>query len=116
VLQFPVHSLLSFPSSQRIIVVGPLFCFLNYIRFAKSAGSDTCSGSMASNDMLYNGCSFVAGLFLLEWGADSFIDHTVIVAKRLGLSPTLVSLLTAGGEWEEVCLNSVSQESNGSDT
>ena len=52
----------------------------------------------------FNACSFVAGLFMLEWGADKFIDHTVVVAKRLGVSPTLVSLLTAGAEWEEVSL------------
>jgi Ca2+/Na+ antiporter len=57
---------------------------------------------MALDTLLFNACSFVAGLFLLEWGADSFVDHSVVVAKRLGISPTLVSLLTAGGEWEEV--------------
>ena len=53
----------------------------------------------------FNGAAFVAGLFLLEFGADKFIDHTAIVARRLGVSQTLVALLTAGAEWEEVgCL------------
>jgi len=58
---------------------------------------------MATTDgLLFNTASFVAGLFLLEYGADKFIDHTAIVAKRLNVSPTLVGLLTCGAEWEEV--------------
>jgi hypothetical protein len=52
--------------------------------------------------LLFNISSFVAGLFLLEYGADKFIDHTAIIAKRLNVSPTLVGLLTCGAEWEEV--------------
>ena len=50
----------------------------------------------------FNAAAFVAGLFVLEFGADKFIDHTAIVARRLGVSQTLVALLTAGAEWEEV--------------
>lgn len=50
----------------------------------------------------FNAAAFVAALFLLEFGADKFIDHTAIVARRLGVSQTLVALLTAGAEWEEV--------------
>ena len=50
----------------------------------------------------FNACASIASLFLLEWGADRFVDHTVIVAKRLGVSPALIALLTAGAEWEEV--------------
>ena len=50
----------------------------------------------------FNASAFVAGLFLLQFGADRFIDHTAIVARRLGVSQTLVALLTAGAEWEEV--------------
>lgn len=46
--------------------------------------------------------ALIAGLFLLEFGADRFIDHTAIVATRLGVSQTLIALLTAGAEWEEV--------------
>jgi len=53
--------------------------------------------------LLFNISSFIAGLYLLEYGADKFIDHTAIVAKRLNVSPTLVGLLTCGAEWEEVC-------------
>ncbi len=52
--------------------------------------------------LLANGGAFIAGLFLLEYGADKFVDHTAIVAKRLNVSPTLIGLLTCGAEWEEV--------------
>lgn len=51
---------------------------------------------------IFNSGAFIAGLFILEFGADRFIDHTAIVARRLGVSQTLVALLTAGAEWEEV--------------
>lgn len=58
---------------------------------------------MANADvLLFNISAFIAGLFLLEYGADKFVDHTAIVAKRLGVSPTLIGLLTCGAEWEEV--------------
>ncbi|OBT53055.1 hypothetical protein VE04_07546 [Pseudogymnoascus sp. 24MN13] len=52
----------------------------------------------------FNGSAFIAGLFLLEFGADRFIDHTAIVATRLGVSQTLIALLTAGAEWEELAV------------
>lgn len=58
---------------------------------------------MAQADVVaFNIATFLAALFLLEFGADKFIDHTAIVARRTGLSETVVGLLTAGGEWEEV--------------
>ncbi|KAL5116588.1 hypothetical protein ACEQ8H_005466 [Pleosporales sp. CAS-2024a] len=41
-------------------------------------------------------------LFLLESGADKFIDHSAIVARRTGIPETIVGLVTAGGEWEEL--------------
>jgi Ca2+/Na+ antiporter len=50
----------------------------------------------------YNVAVFIATLFLLEFGADKFIDHTTIVAHLTGISETIVGLVTAGGEWEEV--------------
>jgi Ca2+/Na+ antiporter len=63
---------------------------------------------MANVDSLvFNIASFIAGLFLLEYGADKFIDHTAIVAKRLNVSPTLVGLLTCGAEWEELVVIAV---------
>jgi hypothetical protein len=59
---------------------------------------------MASEELLPFGIgSFLAALFPLEFGADKFIDHTAILARRIGVSETIVALLTAGGEWEEVC-------------
>jgi Ca2+/Na+ antiporter len=58
---------------------------------------------MADADVIvFNVATFLAALFLLEFGADKFIDHTAVVARRTGLPETVVGLLTAGGEWEEV--------------
>ena len=62
------------------------------------------------DSICFNAGAFIAGLFLLEFGADCFINHTAIVARRLGISQTLIALLTAGAEWEEV------PSSNGADT
>jgi Ca2+/Na+ antiporter len=57
---------------------------------------------MPSADVLvFNISCFIAGLFLLEYGADKFVDHTAAVAQRLNVSPTLIGLLTCGAEWEE---------------
>ena len=52
--------------------------------------------------LIFNVGVFIAAVFLLDYGADKFVDHTAVVAKRVGVSPTLVALLTAGAEWEEV--------------
>jgi Ca2+/Na+ antiporter len=58
---------------------------------------------MANADVVaYNISVFITTLFLLEFGADKFIDHTTIVAHRTGISETIVGLITAGAEWEEV--------------
>lgn len=58
---------------------------------------------MANGDIIaFNVASFICALFVLEFGADKFIDHTVIVARRTDVSQSLISLLTAGAEWEEV--------------
>ncbi|XP_014553585.1 hypothetical protein COCVIDRAFT_107319 [Bipolaris victoriae FI3] len=60
---------------------------------------------MANADVVtYNIAAFIATLFLLEFGADKFIDHTAVVARRTGISETVVGLLTAGGEWEELAV------------
>jgi hypothetical protein len=55
------------------------------------------------DNVFFNIAAFIAGLFVLESGADKFIDHTAKVAARLRVPPTLIALLTAGAEWEEVC-------------
>ena len=58
---------------------------------------------MANGDLTaFNVAAFICGLFVLEFGADKFIDHTAIVARRTGISQALIGLLTAGAEWEEV--------------
>ncbi|KAF2034856.1 hypothetical protein EK21DRAFT_107485 [Setomelanomma holmii] len=60
---------------------------------------------MANADVLtYNISTFIAALFLLEFGADKFIDHTAIVARRTSIPETLIGLLTAGAEWEELAV------------
>ncbi|KAB5585390.1 Sodium/calcium exchanger protein-domain-containing protein [Coniochaeta sp. 2T2.1] len=59
------------------------------------------------DSLLFNIASFIAGLFLLQYGADKFIDHTAVVARRLNVSPTLVGLLTCGAEWEELVVIAV---------
>ncbi|KAF5666067.1 hypothetical protein FHETE_6368 [Fusarium heterosporum] len=50
----------------------------------------------------YNVAAFISTLFLLEFGADKFVDHTAIVARRTGIPDTVIALLTAGAEWEEL--------------
>ncbi len=45
---------------------------------------------------------FLVGLALLERGADWFTDAAAALATRLRAPQTLVGLLTAGGEWEEL--------------
>ncbi|KAF5687828.1 sodium calcium transporter [Fusarium denticulatum] len=58
---------------------------------------------MANSDAIaYNAAVFISTLFLLEFGADKFVDHTAIVARRTGIPDTLIALLTAGAEWEEL--------------
>lgn len=52
--------------------------------------------------LLFNVAAFICGVFVLDFGADKFIDHTVIVGRRLGISQTLIALLTVGAEYEEV--------------
>ncbi|KAI8819307.1 Sodium/calcium exchanger protein-domain-containing protein [Fimicolochytrium jonesii] len=50
---------------------------------------------------------FVAGIVLLEKGADKLVDSLAIVAKRFGVSQTTIALLTAGAEWEELAVVTV---------
>jgi cation:H+ antiporter len=45
---------------------------------------------------------FLVGLLCLERGADWFVAAVAALAKRLRAPETLVGLLTAGGEWEEL--------------
>ena len=54
------------------------------------------------DNIFFNIAAFIGGLFVLEFGADKFVDNTAKVAARLRVSPVLIALLTAGAEWEEV--------------
>jgi hypothetical protein len=71
-----------------------------------TASRDIChelAAAMANADVVaYNVAVFISTTFLLEVGADKFIDHTGIVARRTGISETIIGLVTAGAEWEEV--------------
>jgi Ca2+/Na+ antiporter len=55
--------------------------------------------------LAFNVAAFISALFLLEYGADAFVDHAAVIAKRTGIPPTIIALLTAGAEWEEVRLS-----------
>lgn len=55
-----------------------------------------------TQSFIYHISSFICGLFVLEYGADKFIDHTVVLAKKLNVPEGILALLTAGAEWEEV--------------
>ncbi|KUJ08134.1 uncharacterized protein LY89DRAFT_711879 [Mollisia scopiformis] len=55
-------------------------------------------------NFVLNCCAFVAGLYLLHYGEDLFVDHLGIVAKRFKIPETLVVLLTVGAEWEELAI------------
>lgn len=58
---------------------------------------------MANGEVIaYNVASFICAILVLEIGADKFIDHTAAVARRTGIPPSVIALLTAGAEWEEV--------------
>ncbi len=58
--------------------------------------------AMDWNVICFNTATFIAAVVLLDIGADKFVDHTAIIARRFGVSATLIALLTAGAEWEEV--------------
>ena len=45
---------------------------------------------------------FIAGLVVLQVGADGFTDRARELAERAGVSETLAGLLTVGIEWEEL--------------
>lgn len=54
------------------------------------------------SSIAYNVAAFISTLFLLEFGADKFVDHAAITARRTGIPDTVIALITAGAEWEEV--------------
>ena len=54
--------------------------------------------------IFFNIGAFICAVVVLDNGADRFIDHTIIVSKRLQLNDTLITLLVAGAEWEELAV------------
>ena len=52
--------------------------------------------------LLYPLCTFLLSLYTLEHSTSLFINSTARLAHRLRVSETLISLLTAGAEWEEL--------------
>ena len=50
----------------------------------------------------FNIATLIISVFVLDYGADKFIDHTVIIGRRLSIPQTVIALITAGAEWEEV--------------
>ncbi|OCK86081.1 Ca2+ transporter [Lepidopterella palustris CBS 459.81] len=58
---------------------------------------------MANPDIVaFNIATFISTFFLLEFASDKFVDHTAVVASRVGVSQAVIALLTAGAEWEEL--------------
>jgi cation:H+ antiporter len=53
-------------------------------------------------DILLAIAAIAAGLFLLEVGAERFTGAIAALARRLHAAESVVGLLTAGGEWEEL--------------
>ncbi|KAK4948621.1 hypothetical protein LTR10_012625 [Elasticomyces elasticus] len=56
----------------------------------------------STNALLYPLCTFLLSLYTLEHSTSLFINSTARIAHRLRISETLISLLTAGAEWEEL--------------
>ncbi|KAJ5151792.1 hypothetical protein N7492_010087 [Penicillium capsulatum] len=54
--------------------------------------------------LCFNVATLIAGVFVLDYGADKFIDHTIVVGRRLGISQTVIALLTVGAEWEKLAV------------
>ncbi|EPQ29469.1 uncharacterized protein PFL1_03224 [Pseudozyma flocculosa PF-1] len=52
----------------------------------------------------YPAAVFGAALILLERSADQFIDQVAHLARVTSVSPSLIAILTAGAEWEELAV------------
>lgn len=50
-------------------------------------------------------------LALLEWGADAFTDGVAAIGEETGVPETLIGLLTAGIEWEELAVVAIAAAS-----
>ena len=59
---------------------------------------------IATETLVFNIGVFISGLFLLEKGANIFVDNTALLASSLKIPSVLIALLTAGAEWEELAV------------
>ncbi|GIJ99575.1 hypothetical protein Aspvir_001709 [Aspergillus viridinutans] len=48
---------------------------------------------MDLDSLIFNIGVFIAGVYVLDYGADTFIDHTVIVGRSLGLAVVVAAIL-----------------------
>lgn len=69
---------------------------------AKPSSSSPPEQPDPRSNLIYNSSVFLAGLLLLEKAADGFIRQVSSLSTQLGISSTLIALLTAGAEWEEL--------------
>ncbi|OAG39062.1 hypothetical protein AYO21_06782 [Fonsecaea monophora] len=60
--------------------------------------------SSSVDSTLFPLCTFLLSVYTLGVSADVFVSSTARFAHRLHVSETLVSLLTAGAEWEELAV------------
>jgi Ca2+/Na+ antiporter len=51
--------------------------------------------------LFFNIRAFICAIFLFDYGADHFIDVTVIMTRQLGL---LTVLFTVGAKWEKLAM------------
>ncbi|OAP55727.1 hypothetical protein AYL99_09879 [Fonsecaea erecta] len=72
---------------------------------AMATATATATGTSLSGDStLFSLCTFLLSVYTLGVSADVFISSTVQVARRLRVSETVIALLTAGAEWEELAV------------
>ncbi|OCT46161.1 hypothetical protein CLCR_01243 [Cladophialophora carrionii] len=67
-------------------------------------GSSSSSSSPSVESILFPLSTFLLSIYTLSTATDVFISSTARLARRLHVSETLVSLLTAGAEWEELAV------------
>ncbi|EXJ54070.1 hypothetical protein A1O7_09407 [Cladophialophora yegresii CBS 114405] len=62
------------------------------------------SSSSSAESILFPLSTFLLSIYTLSTATDVFIASTAHLAHRLHVSETLISLLTAGAEWEELAV------------
>ncbi|ETI19526.1 hypothetical protein G647_09360 [Cladophialophora carrionii CBS 160.54] len=68
------------------------------------AAPDASSSSFPVESILFPLSTFLLSIYTLSTATDVFISSTARLARRLHVSETLISLLTAGAEWEELAV------------